>query len=425
MQRFFSGLWKHPDFLKLWFGQTISEFGSRITRDGLPLTALLVLNATPAQMGLLVAFSSLPVLIFGLFAGVFVDRMPRRPIMIVCDLIRFGVLLTIPFAALTGRLTMTWVYIVAAIVAVFALIFDIAYRAYLPVLIARNQLVEGNSKLGTTDALAEIGGPAITGVLIQIMSAPLAILFDAFSFLASVFSVRTIGAIEPPPPARTDQATALRAVWIDLREGVRQIADDPVLRTLALGMGARAFFGSFIGTLYDIYTIRELGLTPVVLGALVACGGIGALIGSVLAGWLPKKIGMSKAILGALLVSGVINLCIPLAASDLRLAIPLMAMAQIIGDGAMKVYWINEVSERQLLIPDYLLGRVNAGFGFLGQGIAPFGALIAGALASATDVRLTLWIAVLGILITALLLISSPVRRLDAIPSIMMEESRG
>lgn len=419
MRNWFTGLYRHPDFMKLWIGQTISEFGSRITRGGLPLVALLVLNATPDQMGILSAVSALPVLLFGLFAGVFVDRVRRRPIMIACDLLRFAALLTIPFAALTGTLTIGLVYAVAAVVAALALIFEIAYRAYLPTLIERDQVIEGNAKLGTTDALAEIGGPAITGVLVSLITAPIAILFDALSFLVSVVTVRSIRTPEPPPPERNNEGSAIRAVIQELVEGIRHIAADPILRTLAASMGLRAFFGSFIGTLYDLYAVRVLGLSPFTLGLLIACGGIGALLGASVAGWLPKRIGIGRAITTALIVSGAINLAIPLAGVDTRFAVPLLIAAQIIGDGAMMVYWVNEVSLRQMRVPDRLMGRVNAGFGFLAEGIAPVGALGAGVIAISIGAGSTLWIATIGILVTAIWVWLSPVRRLDAIQLII------
>ncbi len=419
MRNLFTGLYRHPDFMKLWIGQTVSEFGSRITRGGLPLVAVLILNASPAQMGILSAISALPVLLFGLFAGVFVDRVRRRPVMIVCDLLRFVVLLTIPFAALTGTLTIGLVYVVAAVVAALALIFEIAYRAYLPSLIDRDQIVEGNAKLGTTDALAEIGGPALTGVLVSVLTAPIAMLFDALSFLVSVVTIHAIRAPEPAPPIRDDQSGATRTLIHELVEGIQHTASDPILRTLAAGMGVRAFFGSFIGTLYDLYAVRVLGLSPFTLGLLVACGGIGALIGAAVAGWLPKRIGIGRAITSALIVSGVINLAIPLAGVDMRFAVPLMIAAQIIGDGAMMVYWVNETSLRQMRIPDRLMGRVNAGFEFLAQGIAPIGAFGAGVIAGSIGTGSTLWIATLGILAAAIWISLSSVRRLDAIPLII------
>src|SRR5258708_11139419 len=197
----FSGLWRHPDFMKLWVGQTVSEFGSLITGSRLPLTVLIMLSATPAQMGILVAISALPALILGLLAGVWVDRVRRRPIMIAMDVGRMALLLSIPAAALTGHLSMTLLYIVAAGAGVFTLFFDVAYRSVLPSLVARENVLEGNTKLATTNTLAEIGGPVLAGALVELISAPLAIFFDALSFLFSALRLSMIRTSEARPPA--------------------------------------------------------------------------------------------------------------------------------------------------------------------------------------------------------------------------------
>ncbi len=413
MARLFSGLWKHPDFMKLWIGQTISEFGSRITREGLPLAAVLVLNATPAQLGVLRAVSSLPVLLLGLLAGVWVDRARRRPIMIFCDVARLVLLMSIPLVAVTGYLSIELIMIVSALTAVFGLFFDIAYRSLLPSLVSREHLVDANTKLATTDSLAEIGGPAIAGVLIQIMTAPLAIFFDAVSFLFSAVSFWLIRTPEPVPPRLvTESASAVQATLRDLAEGIKTLWRDPVLRTLAITMAMRSFFGSFIGVLYEVYAIRELGLSPALVGLTIAFGGVGALIGSLLAGWLPKRASLGRVLVGALLASGLVNLLIPLAGGEPMMAAAVLIMAQIIGDAAMMIYFINEMSLRQMRVPDHLLGRVNGSIGFLAEGVSPFGALIAGGLAALINVRLTLVIAVVGILAAAGLVWLSPVRQL-------------
>ena len=209
----FSGLWQQPEFMKLWIGQTISEFGSRITRDAIPLVAVITLAATPAQMGVLTAIGSLPILFLSLIAGVWIDRLRRRPIMIVADLGRAIILLTIPLAALSGHLTIGLLYGVVALMSIFSLLFDLAYRSILPSLVAREQLLEGNSKLATTESLAEIGGPALAGLLIQWISAPLAIFFDAISFLFSGISVALIRKPEGVPEATRAQGSVWRMCW--------------------------------------------------------------------------------------------------------------------------------------------------------------------------------------------------------------------
>ena len=363
MKRTFSGLWHHPDFMKLWIGQTISEFGSRITRDGIPLIAVITLAATPAEMGLLTAFASDPVLLFGVIAGGGVDRLRRRPIMIAMDIGRALLLLTIPLAAFTGHLRIELLYLVVALVSIMGLIFETAYRALLPTLVTRDQLLEGNSKLSTTAALAEIGGPSIAGLLIQWISAPLAVAFDAISFTFSSISFALIRTPEPVPKPRSAHPSMLR----EAIEGLETIARDPILRTLIIGVSLRSFFGSFFAALYSLYAVRDLGLSPVLLGVVVSAGGIGALIGAVMAGRVQSRLGLGRTLTWTLAAGAVANLLIPLAAlfgSPLAAAFVLIA-AQIIGDAAMLIYGINETSLRLTIVPDRLFGRTNASFGFL------------------------------------------------------------
>ena len=418
MKRSFSGL--PSGFLKLWIGQTVSEFGSRITRAGIPLIAVITLTASPSQMAVLAAVGSIPVLLFGLFAGVWVDRLRRRPILIVADLLRAGLLLTLPLAALTGHLTMVLLYGLTAVLGTLALTFETAYRAYLPALVARDQIVAANSRLSTSEALAEVGGPAVAGLLIQIISAPLAVIFDALTFLFSAISLSLIRQPEAPPAQHSDEASVRR----EIADGIRVIAHSPVLRTLAISLALRSFFGNFYAVLYDLYGIQVLGLTPSILGLLIGAGGVGALIGAALADRWQRRFGVSQLLIGSFLISALIGLLTPLAGGSALLAAIMLAIPQLIGDGAMMIYWINALSLRQMMVPDHLLGRVNASFGFLEMGIAPVGALIAGVLATGLGARLTLLIAVLGIIATAVWISRSPLATVgrDALERVRPEE---
>ena len=218
MQQNRAGLWKSSDFVKLWLGQTVSFFGSGITGIALPLTAVLLLAATPFQMGILGALDGIAVLVIGLLVGVLIDRTRRKPLMIAADLSRALILGTIPLAAFLGILGIWQLYIVAAIAGMLTVIFSVASPAYLPSLIPQESLVEGNSKLGMSDALAEIGGPAIAGPLVQLLTAPAAIVFDALSFLFSACCLALIHKPEPRP-ATTELKTGIRS---DLIEGLRQ-----------------------------------------------------------------------------------------------------------------------------------------------------------------------------------------------------------
>ena len=412
----FAGLWQHPDFMKLWVGQTVSEFGSRITRGGIPLIAVITLSASPADMGILAAVASLPVLVFGLFAGVWVDRLRRRPIMIAMDVARLLLLLTIPVAALTGHLNMALLIGITAVLGVLGLVFETAYRAYLPSLVEREHVVEGNSKLATTDSLAEIGGPAIAGFLIQIISAPLAVLFDALTFAVSATSFALIRKPErKPEPPKT--AVHGRSVRREIAEGIGVILHDPVLRTLAIALALQSFFGNFYAALYDIYAVRELGMSAGLLGVTIAAGGVGALIGAFLADRVQKRYGLGKTLIGASLIGGVFAFLTPLAVGSPEVAALMLIGAQIIGDGMMMVYMINAISLQQIIVPDHLLGRTNASMGFLAQGVAPVGALIAGGLGAALGARGTLLIAVIGGLAIALWVSRSPLRQVADFPA--------
>ncbi len=397
-----------PEFRNLWLGQTVSEFGSRISRAGIPLIAVITLAATPNQMGLLTAAASIPVLLFGLFAGVWVDRLRRRPILIAMDLARMALLLTIPAAALTGHLSIGLLFVIAPLLGVLGLMFQNAYHAYLPTLVNHDEIVEANSRLATTESLAEIGGPALAGVLIQAISAPLAVIFDAVTFLVSAASVALIRKPEPPRQPREERSS----VWTEIGEGIRTVAANPILRTLALTLALRSFFGSFYGTLYDIFGIRDLGLTPGILGVAIAAGGVGALLGALLSSRITRRFGLGRTLIGSFVVSAIVGLMTPLAGGSTALATAMLIVPQIVGDGAMTIFWINSLSVQQIVVPNRLLGRTSASFGFLAEGIAPVGAVIAGLLATAFGARLTLLIAVLGSLVTAFWLFRSPLRSL-------------
>ena len=261
--------------MKLWSGQIISEIGSRITRDGVPYTAVIVLNAPPAQMGFLTAVGAASVLLFGLLAGVWVDRFRRRPIMIAADLARAVILASIPIAAFAHRLSMAQLYVVIALAGICTVFFDVAYQSYMPSLVERENLLEGNSKLAMSASVAEIAGPSLTGLLVQLITAPIAILFDAISFLVSAVSVLLIRKPERPyhEPAEKPHPIA----------GLRFVFSHPLLRPLACYSITTFLSVGFLGPLYVLYAIRELHLAPAELGIAIAMGGAGSLVGATFA----------------------------------------------------------------------------------------------------------------------------------------------
>ncbi len=396
------------NFGLLWSGQTISEFGSRITREGLPLAANLVLRATPVQMGLLAATGALPVLLVSLFAGVWVDRLRRRPLLIVADLARAVLLLSIPLVAVLRLLRIEQLYLVAALVGILTVLFEVANQSFLPGLVAYEQIVEANSKLRASSSLAEIGGPALAGVLVQAITAPLAILFDALSFLVSALFAAFIRAPEAQPAPVQERQN----LWREMQTGLRLLLGNPVLRAITLSTGTSNFFGGAFAALYGLFLIRELAVTPALYGVLVTFGGIGAFVGAFAASRFVRRIGLGRTLLGAMVLSGAASLLTPLAGGPREVTIAMLMASQLVGDFGREIYSINAVSLRQSIIPNHLLGRVNASVQFLSEGIWPLGAILAGLLSETIGMRYTLLIgAGLGFLLSSVWLLFSPLRR--------------
>ncbi|MGC9969097.1 MAG: MFS transporter [Bryobacteraceae bacterium] len=399
-----NGLWRQPDFLKLWAGQAISEIGSRISRTAVPLTAVMVLGASEFQMGILSGAGAATVLIFGLFAGAWADRLRRRPILIAADLGRAAVLGSIPLAAALGRLTIGHLYVVAAAAGVLTVLFDVAYQAYLPSLVERENLLEGNSKLAMSGSVAEVAGPGLTGVLVEWITAPMAILFDAVSFLCSALSVWLIRKPERRPEHRPEPH-----IGREIAEGLRAAWSDPLLRGLAARTITAAFFLGFPSSLYVLFVMRDLGLRAALLGVIIAVGGAGSVIGAWFAEGLARRFGSGRTLIGSAAVIGAASLLVPLAHGSAAAAAAFLIAAQL-GDVAWPVYTINETSLRQAVTPDHLLGRVNSAMHLLFWGVLPAGALAGGALAQAIGIRATLALGAVGVLLSALWLVFSPVR---------------
>jgi len=397
-------LLRHPDFLKLWIGQTISQIGSRITREGLPLTAVVVLGATPFQMGLLSALSGSAVLAFGLFAGAWADRLRRRPVLIVTDLGRAITLGMVPLLAVAHRLTMGHLYIIGAIAATLTVLFDVNYQAYLPSLVERENILEGNSKLALSDSIAEIAGPGLTGVLVQWITAPFAILFDAISFLCSAVSIAAIRKHEPTPKPHEDPH-----IGREIREGLLACWHTPVLRAFALRTGMGSLFMGIIGSLYVLFAMRELKMSPAVLGAVISVGGGSALLGAAVAERVIKRFGYGASLIGSALLTSVAAMMVPFAHGPIWLCAFFLTLSQL-GDAGWMVYSISETTIRQSITPDRLLGRVNSAMQLLFRGVYPAGAFLGGALATQFGIRNALFVGVLGFMCSNAFMIFSPVR---------------
>ncbi|MBC7927946.1 MAG: MFS transporter [Bryobacteraceae bacterium] len=380
------------DFRKLWLGQTISEVGSRVSREGLPMTAVLLLHATPWQMGILSATGTSAVLIFGLAAGVVADRMRRRPLMIFTDVARAIVLMTVPVAALSGQLTMVQLLVVSALTGLLSVLFDVSYQAYLPTLIGKEALLEGNRKLAMSVAAAEILGPGLTGVLIQLLTAPVAILLDAVSFLVSALSV---AAIRQPEPYVKSASTGLPS-RVELLEGLRVIRHNPMLRALTLRTATASLSGGFFMPLYILFALRVLGLSTVQLGVTIALGGVGAITGAWVTRYLGERYPAGTVFFVSAFFMGTTVLCIPLAATFPESGLLFLCLAQFFGDGAYSFLNVSETTFRQRVVDEAVLGRANAVVQLASRGMLPVGALLGGYLADRGGITLTLWLGGVG-----------------------------
>lgn len=412
------GLLLEPDFLKLWAGQAISQIGSTVTSVGLPLTAAFVLGASPLQMGVLAGSSAAGVLAFGLFAGAWADRLRRRPILIAADLARAAVVGIIPLAAALHRLSMAHLYVVAVASGILTVLFDVSYQAYLPTLVNRENILEGNSKLALSEAVAGIAGPGLTGILVQLITAPMAMLFDAVSFVCSAVSVWLIRKPEPPPERRLEPH-----IGREISEGLGASWRDRLLRALVLRAATGGFFGGFAGGLYVLFAVRELGLSAALLGLVIAVGGASSLFGAFMAERLVRRFGFGRTFIGSALLSGVALLFVPLAHGGVAVCSAFLIAAQL-GDMGWTIYNINDTSLRQAVTPNHLLGRVNAAMHLVFQGALPLGALAGGAVAQAIGIRHTLLAGALGYLLSTLWLVFSPVRHLGQLPQAVHQAAK-
>ena len=413
-------LWQHADFLKLWVGQTVSRLGSVVTRTALPLVALLVLGAGPFELAFLVIAQSLSVLLVGLVAGAWVDRLRRRPILIASDVARAALLFTVPLAQALGALRMEQLYAVAFLAGCLDVMFSAAYPAYVPSLIGVDRVVEGNSKLATSSAIAEVGGPGLAGALVQIISAPFAILVDALSYLVSALSVALIRTPEPARPAREASSRVIG----EIAEGLRVVRGHKVVFPLAARSIIAHVSGAFYGVLYSLYLLNELHLDPFLLGIVISAGGVGSLVGSLFASRAVNALGIGPTIIWMAIGASIVGILTPLAQGPVAIATLMVFLPQLIGDGLQTIEGVGEISLVQGLIPDRVLGRVNATLEVVSHGVGyPAGALVAAFIAELIGVRGAIAIGWAGMAASILFLVVSPLPRVRTAASWRAQES--
>jgi MFS family permease len=418
MQSKFTGLWRHPDFVKLWAGETISLFGSQITAFAFPIIAALILNASPAQMGILGAVQFAPFLMFSLFAGVWVDRLRRRPIMIFSDIGRGVLLLSVPIAFAFQLLTIEYLYVVSFLVGTLTVFFDVSYQSYLPALVKREELVEGNSKLEVSRSLSQILGPGLAGILVTLITAPLTIILDAISFLVSGLFLGAIRTQETVDLQHQNQQGMLKSI----REGLHVVLTNPILRSIASCTSTLNLFFNIVQAVFTLYILEELAIDPALFGIMISIGSIGALLGALLGGRVAKRFGLGRTIVGSGMMVGIAALFAPLASGPQWLIIVIITIGQFVGNFANPIYNINQVSLRQSIVPYELQGRMNASMRFLVWGTLPIGSLIGGALGEIIGLRATMLVGAIGATLAFLWVLLSPVVALREAPP-MMEAS--
>jgi MFS family permease len=402
-------LWRHRDFVQLWRGETVEWVSDSITNLAVPTIAILIFNAGPLEMGLLSALGNVGYPVLGLFAGVMVDRWRRKPVLIWTNIIQAIALGSIPAAFFLGILSLYQLFIVTLVMSVTIVFFNVAYTAYLPTLIAREDLVEGNSKLETSSSAAAVVGPPIAGGLIQILGAAPSIALDALSTLFAAVAILSIKKPEPPQSLSTR-----RHFWSEMRDGVRVVTETPTLRSLAastsiLNIGNTMFYAVFYLFIYD-----QLKMTPVVAGITLGVGAVGVVVGAVTAPKLLKSMGLGSSLTAALMINGLGLLAVQ--AAMYGPAAALLAPLWLIANIGIPIYNINQVSFRQILVADRLQGRMNATMRTFSYGAATLGALVGGIIGAQYGILTTMTTGALIAILAALIIRFGPVGRLHEMP---------
>jgi MFS family permease len=403
--RLTGALWRDADFLRLWSAQTISQVGSQVSGLALPLVAIFILHASAFEVAALSAIEFAPFVLLTLPAGVWVDRLRRRPLMIAADWGRAIALGSVPLAYAGGSLTLGQLYAVGFTTGCFTVFFDIAYQSYLPSLINREQLSEGNTKLETTRAAAQVSGPSLAGLLVAAVTAPYAVAVDAASFVCSaLFAMR----IKRPEPEFSTPETRPR-MRDEIMIGLRYTFHHPLLRPLILQIGTQNFFINMVGALLVVYAVRVLHLSAPLIGLVFSLGNIGLLVGAPLAARLASRFGVGRVIVWGAFVTGCSYLFV--ATAPRSFPIPSLVLAQFLWSAGAILYFVNGISLIQAVTPDRLLGRVNASRRFAVWGVIPFGQLLAGVIATTVGLHAAVWVGALGGAFSITPLLLSPMRR--------------
>ncbi|GIM97041.1 MFS transporter [Paractinoplanes toevensis] len=402
-------IWRNRDFLWFWGGESVSMIGTQITTFAVPVLAITALGADAGQLSLLRTMEFLPFLFLTLPVGLWVDRHPARPAMIAANLVRGVLIALIAVAGLTGLLHLSWLSIALLLIGTGTVVFDVAYLSYLPTVVTKDQLVDGNSKLSVSYSVSEVAGPGVAGGLVQVLTAPVTLIVDAFSYLFSVFSLRTIRTPDRPPVEADEPRVGLRR---QIGEGVAVVGRDPFLRTICLESFTFNFFVQFGETLVTLYALSQLGLSPGLLGLCISVGSVGGLAGAVIAPRVVRRFGFGPSFVAGTAIGCVAPVLVPLAHGSTLTAGALIATSYLLAGFGVTISVIGSVTLRQTVAPPNLLGRVNAVMRLASYAAIPLGSVVTGVVATTVGVRNGLFIGVAGLLLPTLILLFSPVLRL-------------
>jgi MFS family permease len=403
-------LWRNRAFLRLWFAGIVSGVGGQVTALALPLTAVVALDATPADMGLLRGAGIVPDVLLVLFAGVWVDRVRRQSILIGADLGRALLLGSVPLAALAGAPTLPQLWFVAFAVGTLAVFSSLASISILPAIVPKAQLVEANSRLTVTGSVLTIAGPNVAGGLIQVVGAPKAILADAVSYVLSAWSLRGVGRSEVVPRRAGGAST-----WRDIGEGIRELVRTPLLRSLTLSISVGAFGLGMQSTVQLLFLVDELGFGPALVGVAAAFGGAGSLVGAAAAGRVARRLGAGPTIVLGNAVWAAGALVVPLAGLGGG-GLLVVGAGQAIASAGGSLWGVTQMSLRQAITPVGLFARATAARRIPMSGMQLAGALLGGLLGGVIGLRATLVVGALGLVAAWLLLLLSPVRGVRDLP---------
>ncbi|MDI1335899.1 MAG: MFS transporter, partial [Lacunisphaera sp.] len=409
-------LLRNRNFLWFWAGEGISQLGAQFTGLALPVLAVTLLGASEWEVGVLGAAQTAAFLVVGLPAGAWIDRMLKRRVMIVADLVRAVTLALVPILWFAGSLEIWHLYLVGAIVGVATVFFDVSYQSFVPVLLPGEQVGSANSKLEATSQIAHIGGPGLAGALLTVVSAPVLLLADGVSYLVSAFALWRVRDTE-----KLSDPASRQPLHREIAEGLRFVFGHPLLRRITATTGTSNFFGTLVFTLQAILILRILDLGPAALGVIFGVGSVGGLLGALAAPWIQKRVGEGTAVSLSALAMGLGVLALPLATVFPAAALPILIAGSFVESFLVLVYNITQVTMRQRLTPPRLLGRMNASIRFVVWGVMPIAALLSGVLGGTLGVVPTMWIGTVGTFLAAGFVLFSPITRLRVLPTELVE----